>query len=251
MHLEAVVLSHATKKILSIIESKFTSAVITRWSDFRARQFFISLITEMDKQLKGIHNNNFDTMLLEMLDDDKKSEILFESYRRVVLSASKATGPRIIGILTAKLIVECREANETEEIIAMAAEALNDSELRAASQFYHSEFINTSNESEILEEKYCFKILLFNETQNLLSSKSSINTTPINFASYYGSWAQKLSSFGVMNQEIIEKALNYEAIDDRYDGKINEKKLSYYLLLEKKFLMFFDLVDTALRMGEI
>src|SRR5258708_35858215 len=70
-----------------------------------------------------------DERLTAILEDEAKSEVLFEAYRRVCLSTSKRLGPRIVGLLTGRLVLEGRMADDTEERIFAAAESLSDAEL--------------------------------------------------------------------------------------------------------------------------
>ncbi len=61
--------------------------------------------------------------------DEKKSESLFDAYRRINLSASPKIGPRIIALITAKAINEDRRITDQEQLLLESAERLSDEEL--------------------------------------------------------------------------------------------------------------------------
>src|SRR5207253_2176699 len=129
MVVEAVAL-HIAKKALGKIEDKFLGNVVHRWQNRRAHVFLEALAQTVAEDNSGPDaEKRVDEALEDALTDERKTEILFDAYRRVVLSSSKELGPRIIALLTAKLLAANRLATEGEELIFRAAETFSDSEL--------------------------------------------------------------------------------------------------------------------------
>ena len=68
-------------------------------------------------------------MLRTLAEATQKTEVLYDAYRSVCFSKSKTMGPRILGLLTASIVLEKRTATDEEEPVFKAAEALSDPEL--------------------------------------------------------------------------------------------------------------------------
>lgn len=73
----------------------------------------------------------------KILDDINATEVLFDAYRRVTHSRSKTFGPRVIAILTARILAEERTADFTEEVMMDVVESLYDDELGEFASFVH------------------------------------------------------------------------------------------------------------------
>ncbi|AMU16030.1 hypothetical protein KDX27_12355 [Burkholderia cenocepacia] len=123
----AVAKQLAEKEALKMATQYFKDHLIGRWSEYRANRFFDALLDEIRKE-KDVRFESADLndMLRAMSNSDKKTTALFDAYRRVALSASKDIGPMIIGMLTANIVLEDREATPDEELIFQGAETLND-----------------------------------------------------------------------------------------------------------------------------
>jgi hypothetical protein len=101
--------------------------VIGRWSEHRARQFFEAFIEEVRKEDDVLTTSaELNDMLQSIANDDERTSTIFDAYRRVALSASKDIGPMVIGLLTARIVLEGRAADEIEEMVFEGAEVLND-----------------------------------------------------------------------------------------------------------------------------
>ncbi|HAO80199.1 MAG TPA: hypothetical protein DCQ92_14770, partial [Verrucomicrobia subdivision 3 bacterium] len=108
------------------MKEKFTSAVIERWTRFRAEKFFEAFVEVLSEEMKdGIESPDVDKALETLLKDEVKSEVLYDAYRRVCFSTSKTIGPKVIGLLTGYLVFEGRMASEGEERAFQAAESLS------------------------------------------------------------------------------------------------------------------------------
>ncbi len=195
MELISQSIEFGTKYILG----KFSQHIIDRWSKRRAENFFNKFIeilaTEND-------NNCFSMELQKMLDsiinDELKSQVLFESYRKVCLSASCNLGPRLIAVITARLIIESRVATPEEERICMAAEVLSDSELNQFAKYIQTNKFH-NNEIELHRES-C--------DSNLISD---ISIGSINLGGLIGNWSLKLSNVGLLVQDILITQEPYSA----------------------------------------
>ncbi|RYZ74561.1 MAG: hypothetical protein EOP09_00235 [Proteobacteria bacterium] len=115
--------------------------------EFRSRRelaFFSELTDQIVREsISGIETAALDKVLSNYLNDPGKAELLFESYRRVWMSASNDLGPRIIAILTCRLLGK-RSGTEYEERMFLASERLGDRDLR--------EFANAVREGTIRNE---------------------------------------------------------------------------------------------------
>ncbi|MDN7178577.1 hypothetical protein M0D69_11195 [Caballeronia sp. SEWSISQ10-4 2] len=100
---------------------------IGRWSEHRARQFFDAFIDEVRKEDDVLTTSaELNDMLQSIANNDEQTSAIFDAYRRVALSASKDIGPMVIGLLTARIVLEGRAADEIEEMVFEGAEVLND-----------------------------------------------------------------------------------------------------------------------------
>src|SRR6185369_2922943 len=107
-------------------EGQVKSGVIARWTRKRMEAF----ITAFCKQVaEGTNEASLEANLTAIVEDDQKSQALFDAYRRVALSASPELGPRIIALVTARIVGESRQPTVEEDKIMMAAERMNDAEL--------------------------------------------------------------------------------------------------------------------------
>jgi hypothetical protein len=117
----------AGKQAVGAAMQYFKSSVVERWSVYRAQKFFEVFLEEVRKESDSRFDSaDLNDMLRNVAPTDMQSSALFDAYRRVALSASKEIGPRIIGMLTAVIVLEDRQATNDEELIFQAAEVLND-----------------------------------------------------------------------------------------------------------------------------
>jgi hypothetical protein len=118
------------KQAGSFIARKFGTKVVERWTRYRAENFFEGFVEALASEMQtGIESQNADAVLERILEDETKSEVLFDAYRSVCFSKSKSLGPKIVGLLTGYLVAQGRMANSTEDGIFRAAESLSDPDL--------------------------------------------------------------------------------------------------------------------------
>ncbi|MBN2588317.1 MAG: hypothetical protein JXA96_00525 [Sedimentisphaerales bacterium] len=191
-------------KAVTWLLNRFSKTVIERWSRRRAETFFkqfAAQVTEIDKKYGSF--DSIEHVLTELLEDEHKSEVLFESYRRVCLSASVSLGPRIIALLTARLIAENRNATEEEERIFMAAESLSDSEFIKMYTYFNKNNFN-NDEIEIHREK------------SDSNWPSPISTGPVNLGEFVGNWCLKLHNCGLVTQDYVIETQSNEIDTEKH-----------------------------------
>lgn len=141
--------SIAEKEALKAATGFLKDKVIGRWSEHRAERFLATFLNEVRKE-EDVKTTSAD--LNDMLQLISKSEdqtsALFDAYRRVALSASKDIGPMVIGLLTARIVLQDREATEIEEMAFEGAEILKDKDFmdfQAWMNWVHQDHEYTTN----------------------------------------------------------------------------------------------------------
>jgi len=228
----------ATKAVTWLL-NRFGKTVIERWSRRRAEAFFeqfVAKVAGIDGQ--GGSFVSIEHTLTELLDDEKKSEVLFESYRRVCLSASASLGPRVIALLTARLVAESRYATDEEERILMAAESLSDSELINMSTYF------SENDFESGE------IELYRESRDS-NCQSPIATGPVNLGESVGNWCFKLGNCGLVVQDLVQETQDYSEDSERYIDEPGTLTIYIWKLrFEEEVFELASLVDNLCQSGE-
>lgn len=143
------------------------------------------------------------------LEHDAKSEVIFESYRRVCLAASRNAGPKLIGLLTATILAEDRLATESEERLLMAAESLSDTELREL----HAFLVRASAE----ENRDCDGTVYLDGHEDRLDSNAA-SELDINsdLGESHGIWALKCAALGILKQRTMTTQRPYKADPEQY-----------------------------------
>ncbi|MBN3809597.1 hypothetical protein [Paraburkholderia sp. Ac-20347] len=196
----------ATDVAVDFLKDKFQGSVVTRWSNHRAERFLASFVDEVCKEADVVTESaDLNVMLAKVADGDKESSLLFDSYRRVALSASKDLGPMIIGLQTAKIALASRDATEEEEQIFMAAESLNDKDFR---EFLA--WMDSARESDRTGDGYAlcvnhgaeFPVLVkggIDEARGLVEVQPP-GENSLNLVAEVGAFALKLCNVGVLSQ---------------------------------------------------
>ncbi|HEX3625836.1 MAG TPA: hypothetical protein VH280_10470 [Verrucomicrobiae bacterium] len=179
------------KSVATTFAKKFTGAVVERLSRHRANCFFDAFVDSLHCKPDEINRR-----LDDILGDDTKSEILFDAYRRVCLSKSKTIGPRIIGLLTGQLTIECRVANPIEESIFEAAESMSDGDFMEFVEDYQE---LREHKRRIADTGASVSVRWSEENSGY---NGTINISPFPWEDALGRWAVKLS--------IPERAPNHE-----------------------------------------
>ena len=193
------------KPIGAMLAKKFGAAVIARWTEFRKRNFFEAFLSEF--QIDTKNESEVEDKLNKILDDEQLSSLLHDSYLKVCLSKSKTIGPRIIGYLTAELVVSGEIADEEEESIFAAAEHLSDDDFYSFFSYYNR--LKAEAEDDTIEKKKTLKAsngiirILDNrwiETGTEQTTDSDL--TPESLWVSLGAWASKLESYGFLRNSM-------------------------------------------------
>lgn len=202
--------AYAGDKSISYVEDKFAELVIKRWTRHRAEAFFKSFIDEVELSLNGMGSNRVHDYLDAMLNDSEKSELLFDAYRRVSFSTAKTLGPRIIGLLTARLLLKNGKAGWAEDKVFTAAESLSDPELLE----FAGEFRDCEPKLQAMKggrEGYCYN----KEGYSFAADGGDGAYQNSEFVSHssdleeWGSWATKLRNHGIIEQRTIHRQENF------------------------------------------
>ena len=227
--ISSLLIGHASGKLLDGISELFRIHVIERWSRFRAQQFLGQLCLEVEKEMKGEHSDSLEQAINKILEDDYATEALFDAYRRVALSRSKTLGPRAIAVLTARIMVEQRAADPTEETMMDVFEALYDDELQELAEFIreHNEKANDNADLDVQRSKNGDIKISWSKQQldSNWDSEYDVSVSPINLTVSLGAWASKAESLGILSTEVIQKQREYNEDCERHldqDGTIRE-----------------------------
>jgi len=164
--------------------------VIGKLSHQRARNFFDTFVDEVrkEKDVRGI-SADLNDMLSAIAKSEKQANVVFDAYRHVALSASRETGPMVIGLLTAEIVLESREATESEELIFEAAETLRDRDFEALNTFL-------SSKEGVLKKPFVLAIP-GPEDQSPLES---------DVTKHIGAFALKLKNMGLFDESVRPRA---------------------------------------------
>ncbi|THC43985.1 hypothetical protein [Massilia sp. Mn16-1_5] len=188
----------AQEQAVSGVIEYFKSAVIERWSTYRAEKFFKLFLEEIRKESDSrFESADLNEMLRQVAPTDKQSSALFDAYRRVALSASKDIGPMIIGMLTAGIVLEDRQASNDEELIFQAAEVLNDRDFDDLHKWW------PKNDNKVVEADGSLHIFIKKGPDqppgiSLGRVGSGVDDVPINLARELGIFALKLKNTGLL-----------------------------------------------------
>ena len=231
------------KSVGAAIGKKFTSLVIEKWTQYRAAKFFESYSIELAKALEAGKWGDLNQMTDEIFSDDLKTEILFDSYRRVCFTKSKLLGPRILGVLTAMLILEGRKATEEEEIIFECAEGLADPEFVEIVKFYF-ECLEKSKKGKPDVKEYGGEITIewcvdgYDSTWG--SSQADIGS--LDFTEALGEWARKAKSYSLISDRIVCATSG----STNYGKRITETKYITYVTTRLAMKTLVEYVQRAL-----
>lgn len=173
-------IEHSGTKIAEKLTGKFFdllySSVISRMSKQRADNFvktFCMMVAEGKKTEEVVFK------LEELMKDSAACNALFDAYRRVSLSASTTIGPKIIALITARIVGQKRDASIDEIRTMTAAEVLTDSEFEEMRETFHK-IVKT--------ERKVGRYFFIPGHQE--------DSAGINLWDDWGSWAGKLSQVG-------------------------------------------------------
>lgn len=214
----------AEKEAVKRMAKYLKDTVIAKWSEYRAHAFLSAFLDEVRKEQDVLHQSADLNDLLKLVSQtDNQTTALFDAYRRVALSSSKKIGPMVIGMLTAHIVLEDREATPDEELIFYAAETLNDrdfSDLKA--WVAHAWEDNESRASHHLGNKLEPRNVLVKTGPeqppgvSLLTVGLGLDDTPLAIAEDVGIFALKLKNIGLLTETVRRRENPREAGSTRY-----------------------------------
>lgn len=241
---------YATGKVMDNLVTQFRTHVIARWSKQRAEEFFYQFCREVEREITSGDTEKVNSMLQEIIEDEVKSEILFDAYRRVSLSRSKRIGPRVIGLITARLVVAGQTASDEEDNMLLAAENLTDDELTEFAKFvreqkeYASDDMNKDvvfNKHGDLQNKWCKEQFDSNWPQG-----TDVSLAPLDLGESLGRWAAKLKTYGVIMDDVKERQWDYQEDSERHiDEPGTVREVSWWIYVPKAYFEFAELIDRA------
>lgn len=244
----SLISGHVAGKLLDYVGSKFKTNVIERWTKRRAQRFFDEFCREVEIELGGTKSAKLDDILSHILEDETCSETLFDAYRRVSLTRSKELGPRIIGIVTAELVLQDRIADEIEDSILAAAENLKDDELLDFAKFVREQSARGTDESKKdvnFTKNGDLKIEWYKEHfDSNWRNNTGVSIAPLNLDESLGRWASKIKSYGILFDDMQERQWEYQEDSERHidqDGTVRE--ISWCIYVPKEYLRLAELVD--------
>ncbi|MFZ1934475.1 MAG: hypothetical protein WCB27_21320 [Thermoguttaceae bacterium] len=248
----SLVAGHVSGKLMDYIVSQFRSRVVERWSKRRAEQFFDEFCREVNVELSGGSSSKLDDLLSNILEDEVRSEVLFDAYRRVCLAKSRSIGPRIIGILTAELVLQNRTATDAEDAMLGTAENLTDDELLAYAAFFREQMaraLDPKTEDVKLTERGDLRIEWYKEQfDSNWRHDERVSIAPLDLAECIGRWALKMKSHGIILDDMKERQWEYKEDGERHidqDGSVRE--ISWWLTVPKAYFRLAELVERASR----
>ena len=204
----SVTITLVGKTLATTAAKKFGGKIVERWTRYRAERFFESFAESIGTEVcTGLQSERVDDALDKILSDDTKSEVLFDAYRRVCFSQSKAIGPRIIGLLTGRLVHEGRMADQKEEAVFAAAELLSDGDFIEFMKSYNDHRKKADGISDQGAEHYMLgdSVVvrwLEDSVDNSLLSSHRLDIGPFPWADAFGRWATRLEQCGLMEARI-------------------------------------------------
>lgn len=238
-------ISKSGLSIASSLAKSFASNVIERWTRHRAEKFFEEFQNRLNEyRIQGGSHVNITEEIEAILATDLGSEVVFDSYRRVSLARSKDIGPKIIGILTAEICAEFRNADDFEELVFSVAETLNDKEMIEVSSTIN-EWLELSKSpkekggslgSAYVEEGELKYVLDHDVIENIsyVANSKEVDLSTDGIYEEFGSGVQKLRNLGILTIDVQQSTFSYKEDSERHidqDGtaQVTLKTISFPL----------------------
>lgn len=240
----SLLVGHAAGKVLDRLGSSVRT-LIERWSRRRAEEFFDQFCKEVSRQCNAATPRELDETLTKIVEDEACQEILFEAYRRVALSRSKALGPRIIALLTAELVADGRVATDLEDTIFQAAANLTDDEMIAFAVFVREEQEKSARGADKpgcgLRIKWCEE-----QFDSNWPREDTVSTGPLDLDECLGRWAGKLKSYGIIKEDLEERQFAYQEDSERHiDEPGTVREIKWWISIPAEYLKLVELIHRA------
>jgi len=235
---------------LDVLKNFAKEKVIERWSRYRSERFYDAFLDEVRKQADiKAQSSSLDDLLAELGNSEEASSTLFDSYRRVCLSASRDIAPRVIGLLTAEIVLERRQATEDEELVFQAAESLTDADFRTMVSYAQSAYATLTDKQIALLNEHGFTSYLIEEfDQEEIPVGGQFYMLPMfNISEGVGVWARRLESLGLILGERREKIQKVQADSElRRDEDGHIRTVSGYIETSSAFHRLVLLAERAI-----
>ncbi len=240
-------IEYASGKALDVPLKVFKQIIDSRVRK-RHEQFFEAFCKEVQLENLGKKSNYVDVLLNAILDDPDRSEVLFDAYRKLSLAKSSFLGPRIIGILTAKISIEERDPEYYEDSFFDVAEALTDKELNKFLSFYEENKLVAEKKKKgaqfssdgALEVKWSDE-----QQDSSWPNEQNISVGPLNLGEL-GSWGIKLGRLGVIFSDIRERKWDYEEDSERHiDSSGTVREISCWVIIPQDYIGLANLIKKA------
>ncbi|HDR9228636.1 TPA: hypothetical protein QDB19_004909 [Burkholderia vietnamiensis] len=239
----------AKKAVIKYAGDLIKNKIIERWSLYRAQMFYESFLYELEKQADVQYQSaDLDDLLRKIDEKDEVSSVLFDAYRRVCLSASRELGPRIIGLLTAEIVLQERSATEGEECIFQAAETLSDSDFRDFAEYVNSKQSRLGDDQRIAFEtlghtKY---VIRDDEAAAELEGGYLRPSEYIDIGTWVGLWALRLKHFGLVYEDRVEQVWKVAHDSERHiDQDMRVRRTTDYLVTTRECHHLVALIERA------
>lgn len=191
--------------VLEKAASALGHRVLGRWSDYRARQFVDQFVSAVAQASGSSDPAALEVHLSQLLDDDEKSAALYDAFRHVFLSASREIGPRVLALHMAEVV--CGDVNDPEvsDAVMATASQLNDREFIDFLSYTATHGVSDASFEASRDETVAIKVDVVIFEAGAEGAREPVG--PIPLRSEVGSWALKLQSTGLLEQDVSTEHL--------------------------------------------
>ncbi|WP_321817802.1 MULTISPECIES: hypothetical protein [unclassified Paraburkholderia] len=248
--LAATLVSSAKSAAVSKVQAFVKQKVIERWSRYRAERFFESFLDEVAKQADDRYQSASLDDLLDRLDaEDESTSTLFDAYRRVCLSASRDVGPRIIGLLTAVVVLENRSATGGEERMFQAAELLTDADFAELVEYTRAkqEKLSTEQGEQFAQHGYVSYVVDERVDEVKTTQGHFASVSPPNLGEVLGIWGLRLNALCLIYEDRRERFRIENADSERYrDEDMHVRTITDYVVTTREYHRLVALAERAI-----
>lgn len=248
--LAATLASSAKSAAVSKVQAFVKQKVIERWSRYRAERFFESFLDEVAKQADDRYQSASLDELLDRLDaEDEATSTLFDAYRRVCLSASRDVGPRIIGLLTAEVVLASRSASDGEERMFQAAELLTDADFKELVDYTRARqgSLSTEQSEQFAEHGYVSYVVNERVDEVEATRGQFASVAPPNLGAALGIWGLRLDALCLIYEDRRERIRIENADSERYrDEDMHVRTITDYVVTTREYHRLVALAERAI-----
>ena len=222
--------------------------VIARWSRYRADRFLEALMEAVRFEMgHGVSEEEPNDVLNRMMAKEANTEAVFEAYRRVCLSRSRDIGPRMVGMMTATLLLEERRPTAVEDSIFDVAENFSDSELLDVVDVVRGwQKSERDGYKDIASVGGTIQHTIESTWIDDRSSKGIDGSSQL--ISILGPWGEKLRSYGLVREVVHERRKHYREDSERHiDQDMSGRLVSRTIVFVAGYADLIDFIERAER----